>query len=138
MTSRFVSFTDDMNAVLSAADLVISRAGAGAMAEIVCCRIPSILVPYPHAADNHQLLNANYLEAKGGAVVCQQDLMESKMLEEVKEMMFNEELRAIIRRNLFALDSGDVASKIVDDIRLVVGSEQGRETKRMRFWKVFA
>jgi UDP-N-acetylglucosamine--N-acetylmuramyl-(pentapeptide) pyrophosphoryl-undecaprenol N-acetylglucosamine transferase len=138
VTSRFVSFTDDMNAVLSAADLVISRAGAGAMAEIVCCRIPSILVPYPHAADNHQLLNANYLEAKGGAVVCQQDLMESKMLEEVKEMMFNEELRAIIRRNLFALDSGDVASKIVDDIRLVVGSEQGRETKRMRFWKVFA
>lgn len=66
VTSRFVSFTDEMNAVLSAADLVISRSGAGAIAEIVRCRIPSILIPYPHAADNHQFLNAEFLERKGG------------------------------------------------------------------------
>ena len=64
VTSRFVSFTDEMNAVLSAADLVITRAGAGAIAEIVRCRIPSILIPYPHAADNHQFLNAEFLERK--------------------------------------------------------------------------
>ena len=64
ITSRFVPFTDEMNAVLSAADLVLSRAGAGAIAEIVRCRVPSILVPYPHAADNHQYLNASFLRAK--------------------------------------------------------------------------
>ena len=64
ITSRFVSFTDEMNTVLSAADLVISRAGAGAIAEIVRCRIPSILIPYPYAADNHQFLNAEFLGEK--------------------------------------------------------------------------
>ena len=66
ITSRFVSFTDEMNVVLSAADLVVSRAGAGAIAEITRCRIPSILIPYPYAADNHQYLNASFLEGKGG------------------------------------------------------------------------
>ena len=61
ITSRFVSFTDEMNFVLSAADLVVSRAGAGAIAEIVRCRVPAILVPYP-SADNRQLLNASFIE----------------------------------------------------------------------------
>ena len=71
-------FTDDMNIVLSAANLVVSRAGAGAIAEIIRCRVPSILVPYPYAADNHQLLNANYLEAKGGAIVCEDHFLENR------------------------------------------------------------
>ena len=116
VTNRFVSFTDEMNAVLSAADLVISRAGAGAIAEIVRCRIPSILIPYPHAADNHQFLNAEYLERKGGAIVCPEDKIKENLLDEVREVMFNEEFRTILRRNLFALDNGDVANRISDDI----------------------
>ena len=130
--SRFVSFTDEMNVVLSAADLVISRAGAGAIAEIVRCRVPSILVPYPHAADNHQFLNANFLEGKGGAIVCEEKDLTTSMMEEVSEVMFNEEFRAILRRNLFSLDEGDAAVRMVNDISqclnekpLVEGLQQG-------------
>ena len=132
VTSRFVSFTDEMNVVLSAADLVISRAGAGAIAEIVRCRVPSILVPYPHAADNHQFLNANFLEGKGGAIVCEEKDLTTSMMEEVREVMFNEEFRAILRRNLFSLDEGDAADRMVSDISqclnenpLVEGLQQG-------------
>ena len=118
VTSRFVSFTDEMNAVLSAADLVISRAGAGAIAEIVRCRIPSILIPYPHAADNHQFLNAEFLERKGGTILCSEKKMADTLMDEVREVMFNEEFRTILRRNLFALDKGDVANRISDDLCL--------------------
>ena len=116
INSRFVPFTDEMNVVLSAADLVLSRAGAGAISEIVRCRVPSILVPYPYAADNHQHLNANYLERKGGGIVCLEEKLEKNLLEEVREVMFNEEFRAILRRNLFALDSGDVAGRLAGDV----------------------
>ena len=90
VTSRFVSFTDEMNVVLSAADLVVSRAGAGAIAEIIRCRVPSILIPYPFAADNHQMLNASYLEGKGGGVVCPDREIEQNLLTEVREVIFNE------------------------------------------------
>ena len=116
VTSRFVPFTDEMNVVLSAADLVLSRAGAGAISEIVRCRVPSILVPYPHAADNHQYLNASYLERKGGGIICLQDKMNEVLLDEVREVMFNEEFRAILRRNLFAMDTGDVSARLADDL----------------------
>ena len=116
ITSRFVSFTDEMNVVLSAADLVVSRAGAGAIAEIVRCRVPAIFVPYPYAADNHQLLNASFIEGKGSGMVCIEKQMKDSMFEEVKEVMYNEEFRAIIRRNLFALDQGDVAVELASDI----------------------
>ena len=116
VTSRFVSFTDEMNTILSAADLVISRAGAGAIAEIVRCRTPSILIPYPYAADDHQTHNAEFLERKGGAIVCPQENIENKLLNEVREVMFNEEFRTVLRRNLFALDSGDVACRMAEDL----------------------
>lgn len=127
VTSRFISFTDEMNVVLSSADLVISRAGAGAIAEIIRCRVPSILVPYPYAADNHQLLNAKYLEEKGGGVVCMEENLSHSLWKEVREAMFNEEFRGIVRRNLFALDDGEAAARMSMDIRHCLNgqSEEG-------------
>jgi UDP-N-acetylglucosamine--N-acetylmuramyl-(pentapeptide) pyrophosphoryl-undecaprenol N-acetylglucosamine transferase len=120
-----------MNVLLSAADLVVSRAGAGAIAEIVRCRVPSILIPYPFAADNHQLHNARFLEVKGGGLVCKDEDLMKKLFKEVQEMMFNEELRAILRRNLFAMDGGDVGSRIVDDMKqLVAALEISQDTQR--------
>jgi len=116
ITSRFVDFSDQMHVVLSAANLVISRAGAGAIAEIIRCRVPAIFIPYPHAADNHQHVNGTYLEAKGGAVVCAESKIKNLLIEEVRELMFNEEFRSILMRNLYALDHGDMSQKLARNI----------------------
>lgn len=66
---RVVPFIDDMPSALAAADLVIGRSGASALAEICAVGRPSILVPYPHAAGDHQRRNAESL-ARAGAAVC--------------------------------------------------------------------
>ena len=79
----------------------------------------AILVPYPFAADNHQLHNARFLEEKG-ELVCRDDEIKDKLLKEVQEMMFNEELRAILRRNLFSMDGGDIGQKLAEDINQLV------------------
>ena len=50
----FEPFSDRMGVLLSAADLVVSRAGAGTLAELVRCETPAVLIPFPQAADNHQ------------------------------------------------------------------------------------
>jgi len=55
--------------LLAAADLVISRAGASAIAEFTVRGLPMVLVPYPYAADNHQELNAAAVESAGAALV---------------------------------------------------------------------
>jgi UDP-N-acetylglucosamine--N-acetylmuramyl-(pentapeptide) pyrophosphoryl-undecaprenol N-acetylglucosamine transferase len=64
-----MSFCHDMGDVLAAADLVLCRAGGVSIAEITARGLPAILVPYPHAMDNHQEYNARALERHGAAVV---------------------------------------------------------------------
>ncbi|WP_113907085.1 undecaprenyldiphospho-muramoylpentapeptide beta-N-acetylglucosaminyltransferase [Aliidiomarina celeris] len=65
-------FIDDMAAAYATADLVICRAGALTCSELACAGVASILVPYPHAVDNHQLMNAKSLSQAGGALVIEQ------------------------------------------------------------------
>ena len=65
---RLLPFTDDFGAALSAADLVVARAG-GSVWEVAAAARPALLVPYPHATADHQAKNARYFERGGGAVV---------------------------------------------------------------------
>ena len=67
------AFIDDMPAAYEWADLVICRSGAMTVFELAAAGIASILVPYPHAVDDHQTHNAYYLEAAGAAIIRQQD-----------------------------------------------------------------
>ncbi len=64
-----VPFIDDMPSAIAAADLVVGRSGASAVSEICAVGRPSVLVPYPYAAGDHQLKNAESL-ARAGAAVC--------------------------------------------------------------------
>ncbi|MFN3781461.1 MAG: UDP-N-acetylglucosamine--N-acetylmuramyl-(pentapeptide) pyrophosphoryl-undecaprenol N-acetylglucosamine transferase, partial [Candidatus Kapaibacteriota bacterium] len=66
---KIFEFIDDMPSAYASSDLVISRAGASTLAEITALGKPAILVPYPYATANHQLLNARELERTGSAVV---------------------------------------------------------------------
>jgi UDP-N-acetylglucosamine--N-acetylmuramyl-(pentapeptide) pyrophosphoryl-undecaprenol N-acetylglucosamine transferase len=64
--------TDHFGEVLAAADLALSRAG-GTVWELAAAGLPAVLVPYPHATADHQLLNARHFERGGGAVVVPDD-----------------------------------------------------------------
>jgi len=66
---RVVAFIDDMAGAYAQADLVLCRAGALTIAELCAVGIASILVPYPHAADDHQSANARHLAGQGAAVL---------------------------------------------------------------------
>jgi len=72
ITADVRSFVQDMGAAYRDARLVIARAGASTLAELTAIGLPSILVPFPHAADDHQTVNARELEAAGAARVCVQ------------------------------------------------------------------
>ena len=60
-------FIGDMPAAFAAADLIVCRAGAGAVSELAAAGKPSILVPFPFAADDHQTRNAQAMERAGAA-----------------------------------------------------------------------
>jgi UDP-N-acetylglucosamine--N-acetylmuramyl-(pentapeptide) pyrophosphoryl-undecaprenol N-acetylglucosamine transferase len=67
-----LAFIDDMAKCYEAADVVICRAGALTVAELACAGVASILVPFPHAVDDHQTVNAKFLSARGAAILLAQ------------------------------------------------------------------
>jgi UDP-N-acetylglucosamine--N-acetylmuramyl-(pentapeptide) pyrophosphoryl-undecaprenol N-acetylglucosamine transferase len=69
---RTLPYISEMERAMSVATLAVSRAGALALAELCAWGIPSVLVPLPHAAADHQLRNAQALEAAGAAVVIEE------------------------------------------------------------------
>lgn len=71
--AKVEAFIDDMSAAYEWADLVICRAGAMTVFELAAAGVASVLVPYPHAVDDHQTSNAHYLEHTGAAIIRQQD-----------------------------------------------------------------
>ncbi len=73
ISTKVMSFCDQMDTVYSAADLVIARAGASTLAEIAAYGLPSILVPYPHAVGNHQWHNALVFQRLGAARLIQEE-----------------------------------------------------------------
>ncbi|MEY4641346.1 MAG: hypothetical protein RLZZ227_1340 [Pseudomonadota bacterium] len=81
------SFIDDMASAYVWADVILCRAGASTIAEIATIGLPSILVPYPHSADDHQGENARILERAGAAkVIYQQDLDASVLAACLREL----------------------------------------------------
>lgn len=82
------AFFDNIPALLRAAHLVIARAGASTTAELAAAGRPSILVPYPHAIDDHQSANAARLcDAGGGWMIPQQDLTVPVLSRRLAELM---------------------------------------------------
>jgi UDP-N-acetylglucosamine--N-acetylmuramyl-(pentapeptide) pyrophosphoryl-undecaprenol N-acetylglucosamine transferase len=71
--ARVVPFIEDMAEAYRWADLVICRAGAMTIAELAIAGVASILVPYPHAVDDHQTSNARYLSDNDAAIMVQQN-----------------------------------------------------------------
>ncbi|MBI5417221.1 undecaprenyldiphospho-muramoylpentapeptide beta-N-acetylglucosaminyltransferase [Candidatus Poribacteria bacterium] len=84
-------FLYNMEDALAAADLVISRSGATTLAEITVKGLPSILIPYPYATDDHQTKNARFLVNTGAAYLMQDiDLDGYKLGNILKELLFDE------------------------------------------------
>lgn len=88
LDGEIVPFITDMPAAFRQADLVICRSGAGAVSEVAAAGRPSILVPFPFAADDHQTRNAEAMERGGAArLVRDADMNGERLLATVRELM---------------------------------------------------
>ena len=82
----------NMDEVLAAADLVVSRSGAITLTELCATGTPSILIPSPNVAENHQEINARALEARGAAVViCEREIEETTLFDKITELIYDSE-----------------------------------------------
>jgi UDP-N-acetylglucosamine--N-acetylmuramyl-(pentapeptide) pyrophosphoryl-undecaprenol N-acetylglucosamine transferase len=110
-------YIDNMGLVMTAADIVICRAGASTLAEITKVGRASILVPSPNVTNNHQEKNARHLEKEGGAIVVTEDNSSGEQLYNTVIGLLREPNRlAQLEKNAAKLGEPEATKKIVDVI----------------------
>ena len=120
--AEIVPFIDDMAAAYAQSSLVICRAGATSLAELTVCGRPAILIPFPHAAGDHQSANARALEHAGAAVVLpQQDLTGFRLATELRILLADREQLQLMARRGRSIARPDAAVKILTECRKIVG-----------------
>jgi UDP-N-acetylglucosamine--N-acetylmuramyl-(pentapeptide) pyrophosphoryl-undecaprenol N-acetylglucosamine transferase len=92
------AFEEKMDLAWSAADLVICRSGAVSVAEQIGFSVPAIFIPFPRAADNHQMANAQFVESLGGAVVMPEKHLSADGLQREIRRLLQGELPEMRRR----------------------------------------
>jgi UDP-N-acetylglucosamine--N-acetylmuramyl-(pentapeptide) pyrophosphoryl-undecaprenol N-acetylglucosamine transferase len=96
--ARLLAFIEDMAAAYAEADLIICRAGAITVAEIATVGIASVLIPFPHAVDDHQTANARFLVDAGAAILLPQRDLSAERLARLLTGLDRERLRDMAGR----------------------------------------
>ncbi|SHL28380.1 undecaprenyldiphospho-muramoylpentapeptide beta-N-acetylglucosaminyltransferase [Chryseobacterium polytrichastri] len=109
-------FIKDMEIAYSAADIIVSRAGAIAISELAVAQKPVLLVPFPFAAEDHQTKNALNLVEKNAAKMVKDSEMQEKFWNTLSEICENESLRKEMSENLKYFAKPNAAKEIVDEI----------------------
>ncbi|NJN74192.1 MAG: undecaprenyldiphospho-muramoylpentapeptide beta-N-acetylglucosaminyltransferase [Limnothrix sp. RL_2_0] len=106
-------FSHEIAPLLQRADFVISRSGASALTELTITKTPSLLVPYPYAAEDHQTLNAEVFAKRGAGLLVQQNQVEPEALTGmILELIHSPEKRQQMSAQVAALGIPESAAKI--------------------------
>ncbi len=110
-------FLAEMDLALGAATAALSRAGASSLAELAAMRLPSLLVPFPAAANNHQFFNARAFEVTGAARLLEQkDATPEKVAALLRELVENETARQTMQAALAQWHAPKAAEQIAETI----------------------
>ena len=114
------AFTHDMVSLYEKTALAICRSGASTCAELGVFALPALLIPYPHAASDHQTANARALEKFGAADVVQQDAMtvewlKSYLAEQIKDPSRLEKMRARSAARNVPLNAAAILAGVVEE-----------------------
>lgn len=112
-TGEFIS---RMDLAYAAADVVISRAGAIAIAELSLLKKPAVLVPYPFAAEDHQAENARSLVRKNAALMISDNETKEKLIPAVISLAGNDDLQNELKKNIGMMANAHADERIAEEI----------------------
>jgi len=117
-------YIDNMYTCMCASDLIITRAGAMTLTELMAIGRASILIPYPYAAENHQYYNALTLQnANAGRIIDDKELTGAVLIDTVTKLADDPELLKLMSENAAKLSKHDAAGVILREITDLMGLE---------------
>ncbi len=109
-------FINEMDKAYAAADIVVSRAGAMAVAELCVAKKPVIFVPFPFAAEDHQTMNAKYLVERDAAIMVKDEMVNARLFNEITNLAKDEIKQKKLSNNIAAFAVKNADKKIAEEI----------------------
>ena len=113
---QVVAFIDKMDLIYAAADFVISRAGASSVSELCLVGKPTIFIPSPNVAEDHQTKNAKAIVDKKGAILVKENELDDQFENTFSDLISNENLQKELSQNIKSLAKPNATKDIVEEI----------------------
>ncbi|MBR1753321.1 undecaprenyldiphospho-muramoylpentapeptide beta-N-acetylglucosaminyltransferase [bacterium] len=118
-------FFDNMTDILKSADIAVSRAGSLSLSELCVCAVAPILVPYPHAAADHQRKNAKFMVEKRAALYLEDaDVTADTLLIAIEQLLDDHDKLGLIQRNIYSLAKPDATQNIISQLKGIVRAKK--------------
>jgi UDP-N-acetylglucosamine--N-acetylmuramyl-(pentapeptide) pyrophosphoryl-undecaprenol N-acetylglucosamine transferase len=117
---QVVAFIDRMDLVYAAADVVISRSGASSVSELCIVGKPTIFIPSPNVAEDHQTKNAKAISDKNGAILIKESELETQFETIFSDLNSNESKQVELSQNIKKLAKPNATKDIVEEIMKLV------------------
>ena len=115
VTAEVMPFIHEMDKAYAWADMVLCRAGALTVAELCATGLGAILIPYPHAVDDHQTANASFMVGQQAAIMVQQSVLtEEKLTALLMELILSVEKRLDMAQAAYQLRRADATERILN------------------------
>lgn len=121
---KVTDFIYEMDKAYAAADIIVSRAGAIAIAEIVAIGKPAIFIPLPSAAEDHQTKNALSLSQKKAGILLREQNAQENIVTAIEELVKSDKKRADIIRNLKTFRADDATNNIAKEIIKLIDNKR--------------
>ncbi|GAB4507353.1 MAG: undecaprenyldiphospho-muramoylpentapeptide beta-N-acetylglucosaminyltransferase [Allomuricauda sp.] len=115
-TVKVMAFVNRMDLAYAAADVIISRAGAGSVSELCLVGKPVIFIPSPNVAEDHQTQNAKALVSKDAAIMLKEDELDAEFETNFSNLMASEALQEKLGKNIIKMAMPKATEHIVDEI----------------------
>jgi UDP-N-acetylglucosamine--N-acetylmuramyl-(pentapeptide) pyrophosphoryl-undecaprenol N-acetylglucosamine transferase len=113
---QVVAFIDRMDLVYAAADIIVSRSGASSVSELCIVGKPTIFIPSPNVAEDHQTKNAKAIADKKGAILLKENELNDKFETTFSDIISNENVQIELSQNIKKLAKPNATKEIVDEI----------------------
>ncbi len=128
---KIFGYYNDMSSLLAAGDLIVSRSGAMSITEIAASGIPSILIPYPKAAGDHQTYNAQVLSnAKAALLIQEENLTGERLLKAFKLILEDPQVLEAMRNNAYNQRILDADQRFCNEAYQLVEKTKKKSTKK--------
>ena len=118
---KVIPFYNNLSSLMKSADLVVTRAGASTISELVALNIPAIYIPSPYVANNHQYYNALAIKnAHAGEMIEEKDLNSEIIKNKINEILNDSNKINIMKENLKKLAIKNSSEKIYEKIKEII------------------